>query len=82
MAKIDTTTKKYLSSQTLLSKFFVVANPMNAGLSASFPAWISILLALALDLSATAAAAAAANIRRHSSERMLTFTDAEQAPAA
>ena len=82
LAKIDTTTKKYLSSQTLLSKFFVVANPMNAGLSASFPAWISILLALALDLSATAAAAAAANIRRHSSERMLTFTDAEQAPAA
>lgn len=82
LAKIDTTTKKYLSSQTLLSKFFVVANPMNADLSASFPSWISILLALALDLSATAAATAAANIRRHSSERMLTFTDAEQTHAA
>ena len=80
--KIDATTRKYLSSQTLLSKFFVVVNPMNAGLSASFPAWICLLLALALDLSATAAAAAAANIRRHSSERTLTFTDAEQTHAA
>lgn len=80
--KIDTAAQKYLSSQTLLSKFFVVADPRNAGPSASFSAWISILLALALDLAATSAAAAAADIRRHSSEQMLTFTDAEQTHAA
>jgi len=52
------------------------------GLSSSVPAYLSCLLALALDLAADAAASAAAKIRRHSPERLSTFSNDDQTRAA